>query len=381
MRIAIVHEWLSTYAGSERVVGELLECYPQAELFAVVDVLPDDQRGFLKGKVAKTTFIQRLPFAKKRFRAYLPLMPLAIEQLDVSGYDLIISSSHAVAKGVITGPNQLHVCYCHTPMRYAWDRQGHYLSEAGLRSGIWGLAAKMMLHYLRIWDARTSNGVDEFMANSGFIARRIRKAYGRKATVVYPPVDTERFTIGPAPRGDYFFAASRFVAYKRMDVIVGAFSRLPQARLIVAGDGAELERCRRIAGSNTEFIGHCSSERLVELMRGARAFVFAAEEDFGIAPVEAQACGTPVIAYGSGGVTESVINGETGIFFSEQTSESLQRCVERFLARTEPWDAARIRASAERFSRKAFRSTLTRHVSEWFGRFRASAGLSSLTPP
>lgn len=366
-RTAIVHEWFDTYAGSEKVVEQLLHLYPHADVFACVDMLPPDARAFLQGHPVTTTFIQRLPFARKRFRSYLPLMPLAMEQLDLSGYDLVLSSSHAVAKGVITGPHQLHVSYVHSPMRYAWDMQHQYLAEAGLQRGLKSAIARLSLHYLRMWDLRTAPGVDVFVANSHFIARRIRKVYGRDAQVVFPPVDVERFPLRAANAGadGYYLAASRMVPYKRMPMIVEAFRSLPDLRLVVIGDGADFERCRALAGPNVELLGYQPQAEMVRRMQGARGFIMAAEEDFGITPVEAQACGTPVIAYGRGGSLETVRGLDetrpdaaaeaTGVFFDEQTAHSLAQAIRRFEGMTGRFDPAACRRHAERFSIAAFR--------------------------
>jgi glycosyltransferase involved in cell wall biosynthesis len=372
-RIAIVADWLSAYAGSERVLEQMIGCYPEADIHAVVDFLPDADRAFLGGKQPTTTFIQRLPFARRHFRFYLPLMPLAIEQLDLSGYDLILSSSHAVAKGVIVGPDQLHLSYVHSPMRYAWDLQHQYLAETGLDHRWLGWVARVFLHRLRLWDVRTPFGVDAFMANSGFIRRRIHRVYGRDATVIYPPVDTESFSCRTA-KEDFYLTASRMVPYKRMDLIVAAFTATPHRRLVVIGDGPEAPRIRRQAGPNIEFLGHLPGEVLRDYMQRARAFVFAAEEDFGIVAVEAQACGTPVIAYGKGGSLETVRGwgdtaNPTGVFFEQQTVESLNRAVDTFEAKLAEFDPVAIRRHAETFStarfRREFKSFVDRAVQTW----------------
>uniref|UniRef100_UPI0010FAB60F glycosyltransferase n=1 Tax=Pseudomonas viridiflava TaxID=33069 RepID=UPI0010FAB60F len=307
MRIAIVHDWLVSYAGAERVLASLINVWPAADLFAVIDFLNDQDRAHLHGKLARTTFIQKLPGARKHYSRYLPLMPLAIEQLDLSGYDLIISSSHAVAKGVLCGPDQLHISYVHSPIRYAWDLQHQYLQESGLSKGIKGGLARLVLHYIRLWDQRTSNGVDAFIANSGFIGARITKAYRRDSTVIYPPVDTLGFT-AQGTRGDFYLCASRMVPYKRMPMIVEAFAAMPDKRLIMIGDGPDLAKAQAIASQvgNVTLLGFQPGNVLLEHMRSAKAFVFAAEEDFGISPVEAQACGTPVIAFAKGGDMETV---------------------------------------------------------------------------
>jgi glycosyltransferase involved in cell wall biosynthesis len=363
VKIAIVHDWLVVSGGAEKVLQHIIECFPQADVFAIVDFLED--RACLRGRPVQTSFIQRLPFARKRYRGYLPLMPLAIEQLDLSGYDLIISSSHAVAKGVLTGPDQMHVSYVHSPIRYAWDLQHQYLRESGLASGIKSAMARAILHYMRGWDARSANGVDHLIANSQFIARRIKKAYQRESTVIYPPVDFKGLTLC-TEKEDFYITASRMVPYKRMDLIVKAFSQTPERRLIVIGDGPEMKRIAAVAGRNVTILGYQSFEVLHDHLRRARAFVFAAEEDFGISIVEAQACGTPVIAFGKGGALESVVGlpheRATGVFFREQTVESLIEAVNRFEKNVRYFDPRQCRRNAERFSAENFKAKLTSFV-------------------
>lgn len=375
-RVAIVHDWLATYAGSERVLEQLLIVYPRADLFAVCDFLEPGDRAFLRGRTPKTTFIQKLPFARKRFRHYLPLMPLAIEQLDVSSYDVVISSSHAVAKGVLTGPNQLHVSYVHSPIRYAWDMQHQYLRESGMERGLKSMAARLLLHGMRQWDVRTANGVDVYLANSKFIGRRIRKTYGREARVLYPPVDTDAYFPGGV-KEDFYFTASRFVPYKRIDLIVEAFARMPGKRLVVVGDGPEWAKIARIADGhkNIQLLGYQPNTVLLDHMQRARAFIFAAEEDFGIVPVEAQACGTPVIAFGRGGALETILGSETdaptGLFFKEQSSDAIARAVEDFEKLS--FDTGACRHNALRFSPEAFRSQLAELVDGEWGAFKAAS--------
>lgn len=330
LKVALVHDFFYTYCGAERVVEQLINVFPHCEVYALFDFIPESQRAFLKGKHVTTSFIQRLPFAARKHRAFLPLMPVAIEQLDVSKYDLVISSSYLAAKGVITGPDQMHVCYCHSPVRYAWDLQHQYLREAKLGFGIKGLFARFVLHYLRNWDVRTSFGVDHFISNSKFVARRINKLYRRNATVIHPPVDTNLFELNAGPRDEFYLVAGRMVPYKLTDMIVRAFREMPNRRLVVIGDGPEMEKVKALAGDNVELMRFQESEVMVDYMRRAKALIFAAEEDFGIVPVEALSCGTPVIAYGKGGVTESVIDGKHGVFFEHQTDESLIDAIDRF---------------------------------------------------
>ena len=362
VRVAIVHEWLETYAGSERVLEQILLCFPSADIFAVVDFMGQEERGFLQGRTVRTSFIQRLPFARRLFRNYLGLMPLAVEQLDLRGYDLIISSNHAVAKGVLTGPDQVHVSYVHSPMRYAWDLQQQYLTQAGVR-GLKGVYARWLFARLRLWDVSSAHHVDHFVANSSYIARRIMKAYRREATVIHPPVDIERFSLG-AGKGDFFLLACRFVPYKRADLIVEAFTRMPDRRLVLVGDGPERERARQSAcgATNIEFKGVVAQRELIGLMQRARAFVFAAEEDFGITLVEAQACGTPVITYGRGGAMDIVITEEgrsTGVLFHHQTAEAICEAVARFETLECTITGEACRTNAIRFSAGRFRAEIT----------------------
>lgn len=247
MKIALVHEWLDSYAGSERVLEQLLMEWPEADVFAVCDFMPEAERGFLQGKQVTTSFIQRMPFARKHFRKFLGLMPLAIEQLDLSGYDVVISSSHAVAKGVLTGPGQLHISYVHSPMRYAWDLQHQYLREAGLTRGLKGAYTRWLLHRMRLWDRTSSLNPDIVLANSSYIAERIQKTWRRDAQVLHPPVDIENFT--PAQnKGDYYLIASRIVPYKRVDLIAAAFRAMPNRKLMIVGDGPNEVQARAAAG-------------------------------------------------------------------------------------------------------------------------------------
>lgn len=366
INIGIVADWLVTYAGAEKVIKEFINLYPDADLYSVVDFLSDDARDNFNGKHAKTTFIQNLPKSKRIYQKYLPLMPLAIEQLDVSQHNVVLSSSHAVSKGVLTGPDQLHISYIHSPIRYAWDLQHQYLREAGLNRGIKGLLAKWLLHRIRLWDCRTANGVDHFVANSHFIARRVKKVYGRDADVIYPPVDVDRFNFQDK-KDDFYVTASRLVPYKRVDLIVDAFSSMPDKKLVVIGDGSEIEKIKLKAGKNVEILGYQSNEVMQSYMEKARAFIFAAEEDFGITPVEAQACGTPVIAFGKGGSLETVrpygVPQPTGIFFDEQTPQSIKEAVLKFEAIGDALIAEDCRTHAMKFSAERFKIEIDNYIS------------------
>ncbi len=366
MKIAIVHDWLYTYAGAEKVLEQIINCFPEADLFSLIDFLPASERGFIQNKVVKTSFIQKLPFAKTKHRQYLPLMPLAIEQLDVSSYDLIISSSHAVAKGILTGPNQLHICYCHSPIRYAWDMQHQYLREAGLLRGLKSWLTRYILHKIRLWDYRTANGVDYFVANSNFIAKRIYKVYRREAEVIYPNVDTDKFTPS-TDKQDFYLTASRMVPYKKIALIAEAFALMPDKKLKIVGTGPDYKKIQQLAMScpNIELLGFVADEQLRLLMQQAKAFVFAAEEDFGIVPVEAQACGTPVIAYARGGALETV-NGldsaaSTGVFFASQTKEAIQQAILEFEQQMVITPEACV-VNARRFATERFRSQFKNFV-------------------
>lgn len=349
------------------MLRELIALFPGCDVFSVVDFLGDEDRKQIFGKRAKTTFIQRLPFARKKYRSYLLLMPFAIEQLDMSPYDLVISSSYAVAKGVITGPDQVHICYCHSPIRYAWDLQHQYLRQTRLTGGLKSLLARLTLHYIRVWDSRTASSVDKFISNSAYIRRRIGKIYRRDAHIVHPPVDITAFAFRPDKEA-FYLTASRMVPYKRIDLIVEAFSFMPDRKLVVIGDGPEMERIRKLAGANVKLLGYQEDAVLRDHLQRARAFIFAAEEDFGILPVEAQACGTPVIAFGKGGALETVLGEEnyldrppTGLFFERQTAADIVDAVRRFEAmEIRPADC---RAWAETFSIDSFRKAWTDIVS------------------
>jgi len=369
VKVAIVHDWLVTYAGAERALEQIVACYPNADLFAMVDFIPAGKRDFIKNKRTATSLIQKLPWAQKKYRAYLPLMPFAVEQLDITGYDLVISSSHAVAKGVLTGPAQTHICYCYSPMRYAWDLQFQYLAESGLNAGVKGWLARRQLHKLRSWDLQSSFRVDKFIAISNFIAGRIKKTYRRNSAVIYPPVDTDFFTPGHLPREDFYLTASRMVPYKKIDLIVKAFAGTPDKKLVVIGDGPAMNKIKKQAAENVTILGYQNSAALKSYMQKAKAFIFAAEEDFGIAPVEAQACGTPVIAYGKGGALETVnaVANKTGILFQEQSVESLTAALNMFEDNVEKFTAENCRANAQRFSTANFKQNLTEFVAEVVG--------------
>jgi glycosyltransferase involved in cell wall biosynthesis len=373
-RIALVHDWLAAYVGGERVLGEMIALYPDAQVLTSIDVLPEHERAFLGGKRPITTFAQQWPFVRKHYRHFLPLLMMAIEQLDVSESDLVLSSSASIGKGVLTGPDQLHISYVHSPMRYAWDLQHQYLRDANLTRGVRGLLARWLLHKARLWDVRTANGVDHFIANSEFIARRIWKTYRREATVIYPPVDVHSFALRET-KDDFYLTASRLVPYKKVPAIVEAFAALPRRRLVVVGDGGDMRRIKALAGPNVEILGYQSTATLRDLMQRATAFVFAAEEDFGIAPVEAQACGTPVIAYGRGGALETVRGTAearpTGVFFHAQTPAAIAAAVRELERDRERFTPYACRDNAQRFAANVFRERYARFVESCWAAFRS----------
>ncbi len=369
MRVALVHDWLVTYSGAERILEQLVRLYPDADIFSLVDFLPFDRRHFIAGKPVRTSFLQKLPFARKHFRWYFALFPLAIQSFDFSGYDLIISVSFSVAKGAMTDPDQLHVCICCSPVRYAWDLQEQYLREHGFARGLKAFLMQCASVHPR-WDVASAAAVDEYIAISRFVGRRIRKYYGRDSTVIYPPVATQEFTFR-SDKEDFYLAASRQVPYKRIDLIVETFRAMPQRKLVVIGDGPEHQRIRNLAkdAPNIRVMGHQPFAVLKDHMQRARAFVFAAKEDFGIVVLEAQACGTPVIALGQGGARETIRDGSTGVLFTDQTMESLQFAIHRF--ESQAFDPAVARANAEKYSDAHFRDIFSNFISEALARWRA----------
>jgi glycosyltransferase involved in cell wall biosynthesis len=373
-RVAIVHDWLDTWGGGEQVLAELLQMYPDAALLALVDFLSPDDRERLRGRGVRTSFLQRVPGARSSFRLYLPWFPRAIESLDVSEFDLVISSSHAVAKGVRTSSRQLHICYCYTPMRYAWDLQDQYLEQTGLHRGLRGFAARRVLARMRSWDRAASDRVDHFVAISVSIADRIARCYQRSATIVYPPVQSHFEGRSNAVR-DVYVTVSRLVPYKRIDAIAAAFQSLPDRQLVVVGEGPERARIEAAAGANVRLLGELSDSERDGWLRRARAFILAAEEDFGIAPLEAQAQGTPVIAFARGGSLETIRGldsaAPTGVFFPEQTPASIADAVRRFEAQQGRIDREACRQNARRFSAARFRREFGEFVDAKWSEFIA----------
>lgn len=356
LRVVLVHDWLITLGGADRVLLALHQVFPQAPAFvSLFD--PSRLPEVFREMEVYASWLQRVPGAVRRHRLLVPLMPFAFASFDLPHADVVLSSSHACAKGVRVPPGAVHICYCHTPMRYAWDLSAEYLQAVPVPARPLARAA---LGWLRRWDRATATSVDYFVANSRFVADRIRRHYQREAVVIYPPVDVDYFTPGGWPE-EYFLVVSRLVPYKRVDLAVEAFNRVKRP-LVVVGDGPELPRLRAMAGPAVTFAGEVGDETLRDLYRGCQALIFPGEEDFGIVPVEAQACARPVIAYGHGGALESVRPGVTGLFFGEETTESLAATVRGF--EREAFDPALIRAHAEQFSRQRFARQIAEFVAE-----------------
>ncbi|WP_169764365.1 glycosyltransferase family 4 protein [Campylobacter mucosalis] len=369
MKKALIHDWFSVYAGSEKCIESFTNIWDDFEIYSLIDFLNDDDREkILKGKRANTSFIQNLPFSKTKYRNYLPLFPFAIEQFDLSKYDVILSSSHAVAKSVLTHQNQLHISYIHTPIRYAWDLYHQYLRESNLERGFKGFLAKYFLHKIRNWDAITANRVDCYVANSKYIAGRIKKIYGKDASVIYPPVDVAKFAL-KEKKDDFYLTASRLVPYKKVDLIVDAFLNTDK-KLVVIGDGPDMAKIKLKARKNIEILGYQNDDVLMQTMQNAKAFVFAAEEDFGIMPVEAQACGTPVICFGKGGSKETIMDMQTGVHFYEQTTKDIIEAIAKFENNYDKFEPLQIRQNALKFSKERFEREIKEFVEQKYSEFK-----------
>ena len=384
MKYALVHEWLTPKAtgGSELVVKEILQCL-EADLYALIDFESVNPHSYLFGRTIGTTFLQHFPAARNGVQKYLPLLPLAMEQLDLRDYDTILSSSHAVAKGVLTSPQQLHICYCHTPMRYAWDLTFDYLNHSTLGRGLRGVITRLLLHQLRQWDVISANRVDYFIANSQHTARRIWRCYRRKAKVIYPPVNLERFPL-QEQKEDFYLTVCRLVSYKQVSSIVFAFNQL-ELPLVIIGAGSQLEQIRQLAKPNVQILGQQPNKIVEQYMASAKAFVYAACEDFGIALVEAQACGTPVIAYQGGGASETVIDIRqdpimgTGILFGSQKPAAIVEAVGTFEELAHRFNPASCRTQATKFAPHIFQKTYLDYIASCWSQWsdRKITGLDS----
>ncbi len=354
LKVALVHDWLTGMRGGEKVLEVLCSLFPEADIYALF---------YFEGLISpvieqhhiQASFLQRFPFAKRHYRSYLPLFPQAIESFKLENYDLVISTSHCVAKGVISNPEAVHLSYCFTPMRYIWDRRFDYFERQGWLKT---LAVEPILHYLRTWDTASSGRVTRFVTISEFVRNRIRSYYHRDAVVIYPPVECDRFHLSGS-KGDYYLMISAFAPYKKVDQAVLAFNKLGR-RLMIVGKGQEEKKIRKLAGRNIEFLGWVDDKELPDLYAGCRALVFPGVEDFGLVPVEVQAAGRPVIAYGRGGVLETVVpyldkaHPGSGLFFGEQTPQALIRAVEKFEEVEDHFEPKRIREHAMRFDKKRF---------------------------
>jgi len=368
MKKALIHDWYYVNGGAEKVIHSFNTIWKDFEHYALVDFLSESDRDYiLNGARVNTSFIQKLPTAKSNHRKFLQLFPYAVEQFNLNKYELILSSSASIAKGVLTNQNQLHICYCHSPMRYAWDLYHQYLEESNF-GFLKRVYAKRVLHKMRTWDVINSNRVDVFIANSNYIKGRIKKIYNRDAKVIYPPVDVNNFTL-ETDKEDYYFTASRMVPYKKIDLIVKSFNKLPNKKLIVAGDGPDYKKIKAIAGPNIQLVGFLEEKELKKHISKAKAFVFAAEEDFGILPVEAQACGTPVIAYNRGGTKETIIDGKTGLLYKEQSESSIENAVMEF--EKLEFNPNEVRENALRFSKERFEKEIKDFVTSEYQNFKS----------
>lgn len=370
MKVAIIQEWLVAVGGSDKVVKAIFDVFPEADIFTLVAKKDVCEELGIPWERVHTSFIQKLPKATTRHRAYLPLFPFAIEQFDLRGYDVVISSSHCVAKGVLTKEDQLHICYCHSPIRYVWDMYNEYLEVSNLTKGLKSWLVRYLLHRIRKWDLLSSFRVDHYISNSEYVGRRIRETYRRSSVTIHPNIDISRFELCEK-KMDYYLTSSRLVAYKKIDTVIEAFNKMPDKRLVVIGGGPNLEAYKELAGPNIQVMGYQPFDVLKDMMQHAKAFVFAADEDFGMIPIEAQSCGTPVIAYGHGGSLETVCDGKTGFFFKEQTAEAIMEAVTRFENMGEqPFSPKECREWAEGFSEERFKREIKEFVEQKYREFK-----------
>ncbi|WP_129595742.1 glycosyltransferase family 4 protein [Anaerophilus nitritogenes] len=358
MKIAIVHDWLTNMGGAERIIRILHQLFPDAPIYTIVYNKNNMPKDFEKMDI-RPSFIQNMPFGVKKYQSYLPLMPIAVENFDLSEYDVILSSSTACAKGVITRSDTVHICYCNTPMRYAWDMYHDYVRDKG--TFVRGIIS-LLMNYIRLWDRVSADRVDYFIANSNNVANRIQKHYKRESSVIYPPVDTDFYT--PIDENeDYYLIVSRLVPYKKIDLAIEVFNDM-ELPLVIIGDGSELDKYKSIAKENIRFLGRLKDKEVRDYYRRCRAFIFPGEEDFGITPVEAQACGRPVIAYGKGGALETIIDKKTGVFFKDQSVQALKEAVMYLEDYADQFNKEIIRNHAFKFSTKRFEEEMVRLIDE-----------------
>ena len=357
-KVAIVHDWLCVNGGAEVVLRYLLEIFPTADVYCMVDTLED--REFLKTHNVYTSVLQKFKFSRKRYKYFMPFMPYLVEQFNLKGYDLVISSSHFVAKGVITHPEQLHIAYIYSPLRYAWDLYFEYLNIGALGSGLNKFFMKLWLHKMRVWDFASAYRADYLISDSDFVKKRIKKYWKREAKTIYPPVDIDA-SIYEECKDDYYVTLSRLVEYKRIDVIIEAFNEMPDKKLIIIGEGRSRKELEELSSStNIEFRGFLEKREAMKIVSKAKGFVFMAKEDFGIVPIEAQACGTPVVAFGEGGAKETVLEDETGVFVKEQNSSSLKDAIDRFEKLN--FSPKRCREFSEKFSVENFKKSIFEYI-------------------
>lgn len=361
LKKALICDWLDKYSGAERCIQSFTNIWNDFDIFSLVDFLNQNDRNIiLKGQKTHSSLIANLPFSKSKFRNYLPLFPYAIEQFDLSEYKLILSSSHCVAKGVLSNHDQLHICYMHTPMRYAWDMYHSYVRDKNLKGQTKSFLIRYFLHRIRIWDIISAKRADKLIANSKFVAKRIEKIYNRKADVIYPPVDTDKFDLNEN-KDEYYITVSRLVGYKKVDLIVRAFATNGR-RLIIIGDGEEIQNIKKLSTKNIEILGHQNDENLKKYLQNAKAFIYAGVEDFGISIIEAMACGTPAIVFGVGGACESVKNGVCGLHFKSQSLESLNDAIKNFEENIDKFEPNLIREYALKFNKKRFETEIKSYV-------------------
>lgn len=365
MKIAIIHDWFINPGGSEKVTSQLIGLYPNADVYCLMEFLgPQDKKKFLENKKVNTSLFQKVPLAKKYYRFFFPVFPQLITQFNLSEYDLIISSSHSIAKGVRTNKNQTHICYIHTPVRYAWDLRKQYLQQ--VKNVFVKTVLGNRLAALQKWDFETAKDVDYFISNSNYVKARVQKNYHRNSTVVYPPVDVDFFNTpdSKTARKPYFLVVSRLVLYKRVDLIIKAFNQLPEFELIIAGSGPQKKMLQNSSSKNITFLDYQTDEKIKQYIQEARATVFAANEDFGITPVESQACGTPVIALNRGGYMETVVQNKTGLLYPNQTTQSLIQGIRKFVEIEKTFDSEIIRENSIRFGVPRFREEITKFVND-----------------
>ncbi len=360
MKVAIVHDWLTNFGGAERVVLMLHDIFPDAPIYTTV-YDNKNMKSYFGGMDVRTSFLQKLPGGVKHYKAFLPFMPAAFEDFDLKEYDLVISSSSSCAKGVRIGGDTMHICYCHTPMRYAWDMYNEYVGARKLWKRV---PIALFMNYIRLWDRVSSDRVDYFLANSAYVAKRIQKQYHKKAKVIYPGVNTDYYQYNPrVKREDFYLVVSRLVPYKKVDLAVRTFNELGK-KLVIIGGGPEERKLRQMAGANIVFLGKCTDKTIRQYYQRARALIFSADEDFGIVPVEAQSCGLPVIAYKKGGVLETVADGQTGIFYGKQTTDSLKRAVLKMEQDFSCFEPEKLREHALKFSKERFCKEIAAFIEE-----------------